>query len=671
MVELSMSLHLYGVNTILKIIVSNMLGVTMLNKSVLLFVASMFCVLPFNIANAQFFDRLKDATKQIEKEVKKIEDIVQPNSPAAEEAPAEQQSSIPVRDTRQQATRAPSRNTQRAPRRAPPSAPTDNFEQDVVLSYTENGIIYRGTYKADKAMYFERPASYTVRSIQADINGNVQHLLNIWGVELQEVTTKSYDGVRQTPFENPTSGQSYFNQSLARGDYGPNGYKSADVFLPRISRIVPGGMFDRLGAKVGDYIQRIYDGPTRNSENESVTGYLTLENLVADFDRWYTQSDQPYRYTLILDRLGYRAQDLWIETAITPSLFASFGPQAEERKKETKYANMIPNDSLANTTNITYPGGNSSVLIKSMTEGSFAQFLFWKTEDNDLLLERMNELIFPAATEAYSDVCRAYLVDPIEYTPVRNVFVGEDGLGIPGGVVTRYYEQVEGKTIHMERSQLALYQAQLGQTIPTLFNISQDLLLQSDQLVPFMYEAFPKIAATTDEFRTFFTVNGCGSVGKTFMANFADFLQGKQQEIDGDNYPTMIKVYAESEEHLYAYVPSGSWPEYIMLPGTKFYGVGTVGQREIEGYLSRESVGVTALSSLANPKFDRQKTGMTMAMNEARLTGSKGIECSYQGRQNRYFWKEVNSNLSPETIQLLSVALEPRRDSCPLNYNDM
>ncbi|MCR9104194.1 MAG: hypothetical protein NXI15_02810 [Gammaproteobacteria bacterium] len=579
-------------------------------------------------------------------------------------AASDRQPDAPVRGMQTQ------RTIDHAPQRTPQPLPSGN--RNIVLSQNDNGLLHRGTYKSEKSMYFERAARYQRRAIQSDRSERVQNLLGLWGVELEEVKLKIYDGVRQTPFENPSSrNQHGFNASLARGTYAPDGSENIDVFLLRIRSLRPGGLFERLGAQEGDYLQTIYDGPTSSTRNQSLTGYRSLERLIVEMVRWKEENARAFNYTVIISRLGYRAQDLWIETGLTVPQIEGLGVKPVVRKQEVRYVNINPRDSLANTVQITYSGGYSGVLTKSMTEGSFARYLFWLYGDNDPLQERLHRLALPAAAEAFSDICRQALDEPISYTPVRRNFVGEEGAGIPGGVVTRYYEEVKGKTIWLERTQLDAYQGQLSTIFAVVLEAAQEAMVQSQELVPYYYSAFEKVGLTTNEFRQFFQTNGCRPVGKAFMSNFTDFIKGKTQKIEAGMYPGKITVFAEAEEHLYAYVPEGVWPkDYKLLPGTKTYSIEILGQAGTIGRLRRMAVGTTKIYAVSNPKVERNKPGMAEAMGDALLTHSKGMECSYHGRPDRWFWKEVSPKLPESSFKLLSAALEPMRDSCPLNYTD-
>lgn len=562
------------------------------------------------------------------------------------------------------ATSERSRTRQRGSRPAPSNS------DDMVMSFEENGVRHIGTYRSDKAIYFERSADYRVRSIQAEISPNVQKLLDYWGIELEEVILKRYDGAKQTPFNNPTPAQQHYNRYIHF--YSPDSPDNVDAFLPRIKTIKPGGLFDKLGAEVGDYIQMIRDGQTYLSRNMSITGYVSFNGFISELENWAKENNTPFRHKVVLSRMGFGAHDIWLDTAIVPAIYASFDAPKEPRKNETRFANLLPPNSLAHSRELAFQSGEISVLIQSMAEGSFARYLFWQREDNYLFHERIHELIFPAAAEAYSDLCRSSLVDPVTYTPVRNVFRGEEGVG--SGVVTRYWERVKGKPIHLERKYLDLYQQQIADILPTLTDIHREIMGDME-LVPFIYQGFLDISNTTTDFSDFFEANGCNPVATQFMENFANFLNGEDQVVEEGKYPAKIEVFAEAEEHVIAYAPENNWPKVELLPDTNYFGAEVIGQTRIQGNLRRMTVGLTELYSLRNSNFDRNEPGMPEAINEVFTTKSKGMECQYYGSpgyiQSRFFWYEMNPALSPETIELISSAgVGTLRDSCPARFSD-
>lgn len=536
-------------------------------------------------------------------------------------------------------------------------------------SYSKDGIVARSKPYA-KWMFYERPAKHTLSRFQSPRDANIATLLGIFGADFEDVSILAYDGVRQSPFKNPSNRQQrYFNQGLAKGGYRPDHPNNRKLYKLRVKSVVPGGMFDRIGVRAGNYIQR-FNGPTANVRNSTPTGVRSLNRLTHDMLWWRkNRPNQNYELEILIAEFGHKDVHLDASVSIPPAVLARFG-QPRQRKTGTHFVNMLPQSKAIKGRKITYPKGIGGRLIRYMTNGSYDRFVFWKLEKNDLLDEGMLDLMFPGAIEAYSDVCRSSLENPVKFTQMHTVQTDEVGVyGVPGSVITRYYKQIEGKTVYMERDYLSLFHKKRTSALKTIYDIYKNPAFHSDQgLVPFIYEAFPKIAARTQEMREFFKSNGCVPVGRTFMKNLAFLLSGQRLTVDRGKYPGKVQIFPIGETHYYAFVPPGGQPKIMPLKETIAFTAQFIGLSAVPSKLAGFSFSASELYSPQNPKFKGSSQRMKDARSEVFSSGSLGLKCDYHGKPSRFFWYRKRDGLTPQTLNVMAKVVEPQRTTCPATY---
>lgn len=536
-------------------------------------------------------------------------------------------------------------------------------------SYSKNGVTARSKPYA-QWVFYDRPAKYTVNKFQFPRDSNLTTLLNVFGADVEDVSFFAYDGVKQSPFKNPTSKhQRYFNQQLAKGGYRLKHPDNQKLYKPRIKSVVPGGMFDQIGVEAGNYIQR-FNSPKANIRNSGPTGARSLNILIHDLLWWRkNKPNQNYELEILIAKFGHRDVHLEAYVSIPPAALAKFS-QPHQRKTGTHFVNLLPQPKAIKGRKITYPKGIGERLIRYVTNGSYDRYVFWKLEKNDLLDEGMLDLMFPGAIEAYSDVCKSSLKDPVKFTQMHTVQTDQVGqYGVPYSVITRYYKQIEGKTVYMERDYLSLFHKKRTSALKAIYDIYKNPAFHSDQgLVPFNYEAFRKIAARTQEMREFFKSNGCVPVGRTFMKNLAFLLSGQRLTVDRGKYPGKVQVFPIGETHYYAFVPPGGRPKITPLKETIAFTAQFIGSRSVPGKLAGFSFSVSELYSPQNPKFKGNSQSMKDARSEVFSSGSLGLKCDYHGKPSRFFWYRKRDGLSHPTLNVMAKVVETSRQTCPATY---
>lgn len=543
---------------------------------------------------------------------------------------------------------------------------SENWRPTPVSSQSDDEVTILRRYPTNLTYEGGRAADYRVQEDNDEFADFYRAIESRLGFESEPVYYDLNSAYRDTAITSENTYTSRdFNARLASGAHRTPLWGSGT----RITRIVPGSMFDRLNIQAGDYLSFSVDetlsGGTRSNDNAGEGVAFSETVSIKLFVGRHSGGNR------ILDLAFDVPRNLLIRNARTNDPRPSFDAGTVYLTNGTRAGSSA-------FSNIVYPDSKYRHVLQPFAEGDPGRYLFFKVVQGSSNYDetRLVEIAFPDVARAFSDVCAGSLSSSaLTYTPEYQAYVGESV--IPGVITTRYYETIIGRPMQIEREHYAAFESGL-RSFPQVLIDSFRLASTDTPIVGFGFSMLAGAGELSSAARRFLAANDCNTTGRRFMNTLSDYLQGKRPPITDSNYPRRIRTYESGAiEEWIAYVPADvtlrlerPYISHVL----EFYdetdqpgGIYNTTNPQKFGRLRSASVSTYQLQGVQNRRQDEfyKSLEFISARDELNRKDFMLLHCVYYPNSERFYYFDDPAGLRPETISALSSLIGPRTDRCP------